>query len=175
MISITLTAEQVALVVAQAGVPVPEPVPTPEPAPAPVPVPVPAPADAIWLGELAFDGSRVVTSGVIGGHLVYATVIIPASQHGMHATISVYEYIDGQRSRKIWLSKTPDGRPDYPAYGIGSSAHLTLIYGASSPSATTVQAGEVLYLHVAFERENGQPSLGYNESCNFAITAYPFN
>ena len=127
------------------------------------------PVGSVNLGALSFDSVRHQLD-VVGGTFIYVTMVIPDGFSGMHSNWDVYEFIDAQRTRKIYLTKDPNARPVWPAYGEGSSASIAIYFGITATNAVCVQSGEVWYGVIYFERLNGSASLPPGSSCTFATT-----
>lgn len=129
------------------------------------------PPGSVNLGALSFDSVRHQLD-VVGGTFIYVTMVIPSGQEGKHSNWSVYEFVDAQRARKIYLTKDPNARPAWPAYGEGSSASIAIYFGTTATNAVNVVAGETWYGVIYFERLNGSASLPPGSPCTFATTLY---
>ena len=133
---------------------------------------------AVSLGDLQFDGTRNVSSGMKGSAVAYGRIVIPnplpANWVGKTAQISVFEYGDGAFWKKVYLSKTPcDFGATAAASGQGTGVNIYVTFGSAGYGSVAVQPGDVWFINIKNESIFGTPSCGAGLSCNFAISAYP--
>lgn len=131
--------------------------------------------NVVNLGDLTFDGSRIATNGVSGSAVVVGRIVLPnplpAGWAGRASSIAVFEYIDGQYSKKMYVTKSPcDFSAVWPAYGEGNSMNVQATFQNPMYNAVNMNPGDVWYLTVKNERLNGDASCAAGASCNFAIT-----
>ena len=132
------------------------------------------------LGDLHFDGARIETSHVTGSDVVIGRIVVPdplpSGWAGATTSVAAFDFDDPARAKKLYLARSAcDFTAEYPAYGEGISTLVYMNFGGSSPSAVTVQPGEVWYVNIKNERSAGEPSCAEGASCNFAVTLYPPN
>jgi len=131
--------------------------------------------NVVDLGDLAFDGSRIATIGVTGSAVVVGRIVLPnplpSGWAGRASSIAVFEYIDAQYSKKLYVTKSPcDFSAVWPAYGEGNSMNVQATFQNPMYNAVNMNPGDVWYITVKNERLNGAPSCSLSASCNFALT-----
>lgn len=83
----------------------------------------------------------------------------------------MFEYIDGQYAKKMYVTKSPcDFSAAWPAYGEGNSMNVQATFQNPMYNAVNMNPGDVWYITVKNERLNGAESCAQGASCNFALT-----
>jgi hypothetical protein len=130
------------------------------------------------VGDLRFDGTQLVTSGMKGGAVMVGRIVVPdplpAGYYGKQASLSAFSWVNATAWKKVVLSKTPcDFGGTAPRMSQGLTANLYLSFGAAGSNAVTVQAGETWYLNVKHELPFGGQSCGNGMLCDFGVRVYP--
>lgn len=130
------------------------------------------------VGDLQFDGTQLVTSGMIGRAVMVGRIVVPnplpPGYLGQKASVAAFTWTDDSAWKKLVLSKSRcDFSGTAPKVSQGITATGYMIFGAADPFAVTMQPGEVWYVNIKHELPMGGQSCSDGKSCDFGLRLYP--
>lgn len=130
------------------------------------------------VGDLKFDGTQLVTSGMVGSAVMVGRIVVPSplppGYYGKQASAAAFSWTSATAWKRVTLSKTPcDFSGTGASVSQGLTASVSMTFGTAGLSSVTMQPGEVWYLNIEHVLPSGAASCPTGVNCDFGVRVYP--